>query len=287
METYAISGVEIALWDIIGKACNKPAYQILGGHKNSVRAYAAPSLKEPKVIEKECREFAEQTFTAIKLRTGLGLEEDLNIVKIAREAVGPDIALIVDANMAYNHNQAVEMARKFSRYEIEFLEEPVRARSVEEYVREMGRLKNKIDIPISGGESFFTRYEFGELISRQAVDIVQPDATGVGGMLECKKIGTMADVWGMKCIPHISCGSVPAFGLAANLHVICSLPNSPMIEYDPYDTPIRREIVTEQIRVERGLVKVPNKPGLGLELKAEGLDRYRYPFEEEFKKNTQ
>ncbi|MEM3384235.1 MAG: mandelate racemase/muconate lactonizing enzyme family protein [Nitrososphaeria archaeon] len=274
METYAISGIEIALWDIIGKACNRPVYKLLGGFKDKVRCYAAPSLKEPKIIKKECEKFVEEGFTAIKLRTGLGFDEDLAIVKSVRAVVGKDVELMVDANMAYDHNKAIEMSKRLLRYDVSFFEEPVRARSPEEYVREMLRLKKKIEIPLAGGECLFTRYEFGELISKQAVDIVQPDATSVGGLLECKKIGVMASVWGLKCIPHIACSSIPAFGLAANLHVICSLPNSPLIEYDPYDNPLRREIVKGQLYAERGFLKAPVTQGLGLELKEQVLKKY-------------
>lgn len=274
-ETYAISGIENALWDIIGKACGKPVYKILGGYKDSVRAYAAPSLKEPKIIRKECKEFVEQGYTAIKLRTGLGLDKDLEIVKGVREEVGNGVELFVDGNMAYDHNQAVEMAKRYSRYEVGMFEEPVKAHSVEEYVREMLRLKKKIDIPLSGGECFFTRYEYGELLSKQAVDVVQPDATAVGGILECKKVGVMASVWGIKCIPHISCSSVPAFGLAANLHVICSLSNSPLMEFPVYETPLRNELVDVQIRAEKGYVKAPNRPGLGMVLNNSAVEKYR------------
>jgi len=276
METYAISGIEIALWDIIGKACSKPVYKLLGGFKDKVRCYAAPSLKEPAIIKKECEKFVSEGFTAIKLRTGSGFDKDLDIVKSVREAVGKNIELMVDANMAYDHNKAVEMAKRLTRYDISFFEEPVRARSVEEYVREMLRLKKKIEIPLAGGECFFTRYEFGELISKQAVDIVQPDATSVGGILECKKIGVMASVWGIKCIPHIACSSIPAFGLAANLHVICSLSNSPLIEYDPYDTPLRREIVKGQLYAEKGFLMAPTASGLGLELNEDALKNYAF-----------
>jgi L-alanine-DL-glutamate epimerase-like enolase superfamily enzyme len=276
METYAISGIEIALWDIIGKACGKPVYKLLGGFKDKVRCYAAPSLKEPAIIKKECEKFVSEGFTAIKLRTGLGFDKDLDIVKSVREAVGKNIELMVDANMAYDHNKAVEMAKRLTRYDISFFEEPVRAHSVEEYVREMLRLKKKIEIPLAGGECFFTRYEFGELISKQAVDIVQPDATSVGGILECKKIGVMASVWGIKCIPHIACSSIPAFGLAANLHVICSLSNSPLIEYDPYDTPLRREIVKGQLYAEKGFLMAPTASGLGLELNEDALKNYAF-----------
>ena len=274
METYAISGIELALWDIIGKACKKPVYQILGGYKNRVRAYAAPSLKKPDEVEKECMDFITQGFTAVKLRVGLGLDQDLELVRRVRETVGSDVELIVDGNMAYTHTQAVKIAAKFDRYNITFFEEPVKARSKEEYVRENIRLKKKIDIPLSGGECFFTRYEFGELLSKQAVDIVQPDATAVGGILEAKTIGKMADTWGIDCIPHIACSSVTAYGLSANLQVICSLPNSPLVEYDPYETSIRSELVRENIAVENGFVSVPDRPGLGLELDKRAAKKY-------------
>ena len=193
METYTISGVDIALWDIIGKACDKPVYQLLGGYQNRIKAYFAPSLKEATVIAREVEEAVEKGFKAIKLRTGLGVAEDLEIVRSARRVAGDGVDLLVDANMAYDYKTAVDMAKRFSDYNIYWFEEPILVKSLEQYVHEYSKLTSAVDVYVAGGESLFTRYEFTELIANKAVDIVQPDCTGVGGISECNTI------WASRC----------------------------------------------------------------------------------------
>ena len=274
METYAISGIDIALWDILGKISHQPLYKLLGGYNTKVRSYAAPSLKEPSRIAKECEEAIERGFTAIKLRVGLGKEKDAEIVQIARKTVGENIDLMVDANMAYDFRTAIEMAERFKEDNIRWLEEPILSRSLEEYCSEHVRLREATDIRLAGGESLFTRYEFVPIFTRRVFDIVQPDCTGVGGITEGNKIAAMASSFGITCIPHVACSSGTGIGLAANLQIICSTAKSPFVEYDLYDSPLQQNLLLEPIKAKDGYVKISDKPGLGVDLNDDALEEY-------------
>ena len=273
-QTYAVSGIEIALWDIMGKATGLPIWRLLGGFQGSIPAYWAPCLKPAKVIARECEGAVNAGFSAIKLRVGLGLEEDVKIVAAVRKAVGDEIDLMVDANMSYDYRTAVAMAEAFLELGVQWLEEPITTHSLTQYIEEHARMNEATDMPLAGGESLFTRWEFVEVLNRRAFDFVQPDAVSVGGIAETKKIAAMASAYNIPCVPHIACSSVAGIGFVANLHVIGSLDNALYVEYDAYDSPIRDELFQEPIKAEDGMVKMPEKPGLGLELNRKALAKY-------------
>ena len=275
LETYAMSGIDIALWDIIGKASGQPLYRLFGGFQRTVPAYSAPALKEPEVVERETAAALAQGFTAIKLRFGLGPERDREILRAARKVAGPEVALMVDPNMAYDFRGALELCRFLADHGVRWLEEPVRTRGLPEYLREHARLRAESPVPISGAECLLTRYEVAEAVAVGAFDVYQPDATGVGGISEMRKIAGMLAARDLALVPHIACASICGVGLAANLHIICASPNAPYVEYDAYDSPIRREIFQEPILARNGTVTVPERPGLGLELDEKAVARYR------------
>lgn len=273
-QTYAVSGIEIALWDILGKVAGLPIWRLLGGFQKSIPAYWAPCLKPAKVIAKECEGAVKAGFQAIKLRVGLGLEEDRKIVRSVRKAVGEEVALMVDANMSYDYRTAVAMAEEFLELGVKWLEEPIETHSLTQYIEEHARLNESTDMPLSGGESLFTRWEFVEVLNRRAFDVVQPDAVSVGGIAETKKIAAMASAYNIPCVPHIACSSVSGIGFVANLQVIGSLDNALYVEYDAYDSPIRDELFREPVKAEKGAVQMPTKPGLGLELNRKAMAKY-------------
>jgi L-alanine-DL-glutamate epimerase-like enolase superfamily enzyme len=275
LETYAMSGIDIALWDIIGKASGQPLYRLFGGYRRTVPAYSAPALKDPEVVEQETATAVAQGFEALKLRFGLGPEKDREILKAARKAAGPTTAIMVDANMAYEFREALELSRFLADQGVCWLEEPIRTRGLPQYLREHARLRTQSPIPISGAECLLTRYEVTEAVAAEAFDIYQPDAAGVGGISEMRKIAGILAARDLRFIPHIACSSVGGVGLAANLHIICSSPNTPYVEYDAYDSPIRREIFREPILAKHGQVTVPDRPGLGLELDESAVARYQ------------
>jgi D-galactarolactone cycloisomerase len=278
METYAVSGVEIALWDIVGKVAGMPIHRLLGTYQESIPAYAAPSLRLPVEVARDCEKAIQRGFRAVKLRTGLDPVADVEIVRTARQTVGDRVALMVDGNSAYDLATAVRLASRFGEDGIEFLEEPLKTNSLPAYIHEHAELARRISIPLAGGECLFTHWEFAELVNSRAFAILQPDCTGSGGIGVVKKIAAMGDAAGLKCIPHIACSSGTGVGFAAALQVIASLPNCPWIEYDAYEDPIGGKLLKNGFSLVDGKVHVPTGPGLGVEidegrLKAVRLDQ--------------
>ena len=274
VETYALSGVDIALWDLLGKIANQPIYKLLGADKTSVRAYFAPSLKGPEEIVPECVKAVEDGYTALKIRVGMGLETDEAIVSGVRKAVGDSVELMVDANMAYDRRTALKMAHVFEQLGVKWLEEPIRSRSLSQYIQEHRWLAERVDLQLSGGESLLTRYEYIDLLEPRAFDILQPDCVSVGGISEAKKVADMASAWNINCVPHIACSSGIGVGLAAGLQLILSCSNATLIEYDAYGGPGWDGLLKEPIRIKDGYVSAPESPGLGIELAVDAEEKY-------------
>jgi L-alanine-DL-glutamate epimerase-like enolase superfamily enzyme len=266
IETYAISGIDIALWDILGKVSGQPVHRLLGSTKTKVRAYYAPSLKQPVEIAAEAESAAAQGFTAMKLRVGLGLATDRAIVSEVRKAVGDGMELMVDANMAYDRRTALEMAKAFEQWGVSWLEEPIQSKSLSQYVEEHAWLADKVQLRLAGGESLLTRFEYLDLLTSHVFDVLQPDCTSVGGISEAKRVADMASAWNIECIPHIGCSSGTGVGLAAGLQLILACANSSMVEYDAYGGPGWEGLLAEPIQVVDGYVSAPEAPGLGVEL---------------------
>lgn len=283
----AISGVDIALWDLMGKALGLPVHKLLGGAmRDRIVAYATGLYyKETQNLTQEliqeAQHYVKEGFSAIKMKIGgSSPAEDLENVRAVREAIGPHILLMVDANHAYNPMTAIQVGRELERYQISWLEEPVIPEDIAGYLE----VKEALDIPIAGGECEYTRYGFRELICRRAVDILQPDTCRVGGLSEAKKIAALASAWGIPCFPHV--WGTPV-ALAAALHLLASLPETPscrnplpfhqvpVLEFDRTPHPIREELAVQPILPEGGWVSVPTAPGLGVEVREEILEKYR------------
>lgn len=275
VQTYAISGVDIALWDILGKISGQPIHRLLGSAKQAVRAYFAPSLKDYDTTVQEAIEGADRGFTAIKLRLESGPREAIALVGRVKESVGDRMEISVDANMAFDRHEALLVAHAFEEMGVIWFEEPVRTRSYSEYVDAHVWLHERVNVPISGGEQLLTRYEFVEPMRRRAFDIVQPDCTAVGGITEGRRIADMASAHGLQCINHIACSSGIGLAFAANLHMILSATNAPMIEYDAYGGPAWDGLYESMIEIRNGLVTALDSPGLGLTFAEGALDHYR------------
>ncbi|MCS7120676.1 MAG: mandelate racemase/muconate lactonizing enzyme family protein [Nitrososphaerota archaeon] len=271
----AISGIEIALLDILGKSKRTPAYQFLGGLvRDKVRVYASAGMwKSPGEVAKEAAEYVNQGFTAIKIRAGLSPEEDVELVRAVRDAVGYGVDLMVDEGKSYSEpwtlKKVIRLAKEMERYEVYFLEEPLPPDDLDGY----RKLCSSVDLPIATGENEFTRYGFKELLVNNAADIIQPDVTHAGGLLECKKIAAMASVWNVPVIPHCFSSSV---SLAATIHFSASTSNCPIVEYDCTFNPLMSNLTSRPITVEDGYIKVPDKPGLGIELEDAFIKTYEY-----------
>ena len=279
----AISAIDIALWDIMGKALNCPVYQLLGGaHRKSFRAYAtglyfmSEDGDHTMSAVEEALKYKEQGFTGVKMKIALPPHEELKRVGKVREVLGNDIELMVDANHGYNLSTALLLGREFENMGLAWFEEPVSPHDLNGYAD----LRSKLSIPLAGGENAFTRYAFKDIIEKRAMDIIQPDICCAGGITETRKIGHMAEIFGISVIPHVW-GS--AVGLFAALQVMASLPPSPhcwrpsgmWMEYERTENPFRDYLVNEPILHKQGFVNVPEGPGLGFTINEKIIERYR------------
>jgi L-alanine-DL-glutamate epimerase-like enolase superfamily enzyme len=274
IETYAISGVDIALWDLLGKVTGQPVHRLLGSTKDRVPAYYAPSLKSESEIVPEAMKAAAEDYTAIKLRVGRDPAAACELVASVRDAVGDDMALMVDANMSYDRRTALAVAREFEALDVAWLEEPIMSRSLSQYVREHTWLAERVALPLAGGESLMTRFEYIELLERGTFDVLQPDCATVGGISEAKRIADMASAWNFTCNPHIGCSSGTGIGTAAGLHLVLACQNTGYVEFDAYGGPGWDGLLTAAPVPERGYLTAPDAPGLGIELAEDALERF-------------
>ena len=270
----AISAIDIALWDIKGKALELPVYKLLGGaYRTRARAYAT-GLYEPQAVAsivdalvEEAVGYKQAGFTGMKLKIGYGPATDERYVRAIREAIGDDIALMVDANHAYNASEAIRIARMLADYDVYWFEEPVVPEDLDGYME----VRAASDVLIAGGECEYTRYGFRQLIDRRAVDILQPDLCAAGGYSEVMKIIAMASAASIPVVPHVWGTNV---GLAAALQLYAALPNiperrfaaEPFFEYDRSHHPFRDGVTHEQLQFEGGYLEIPDRPGLGINL---------------------
>ena len=283
MAIAAISGIDIALWDIIGKSVGKPVHKLIGGaFRTEVEAYATGLyfVDMNRLVEEaveEAREFVDAGFRAVKMKIGLGsIQQDYERVKAVREAVGPNVKLMVDANHAFSVPVAIRLGRKLEELDIEWFEEPISPEDIDGYVE----VSRALDMAVAGGENDFTRWGFRDAITRKAMDIVQPDVCAAGGITECKKIATMATAHGVECVPH-AWGS--AIGLAATLQFLAAIPDQPpslfpypvMLEFEQTENPFRDDLAKDPITQTGGRVKIPAGPGLGIEIERSVIEAYK------------
>jgi D-galactarolactone cycloisomerase len=272
MFIHALSGIDIALWDIKGKALGIPVYKLLGGaFRNRALAYATglyrPRVDDPiSALIQEAVGYKEKGFFAMKLKIGFAApEEDIAIISAIRDAIGYELKLMVDANCAYDAGTAIQLAKKMESYDITWFEEPVHPQDIEGYVD----IRRHINIPVAGGECLGTRYDFIPLISRKAVDILQPDICIVGGFTEMQRIASIADAYHLQCYPHVWGTNI---AVAAALQFYASLPNvtgkinppEPFFEYDRSPSPIREMTTIEKFELKNSYLDIPSGPGLGI-----------------------
>lgn len=275
VETYALSGIDIALWDLMGKTAGQPVHRLLGTSQHSVRAYYAPSLKPADKAVAEAKEAVAAGYTAIKLRVDGDLSAAVHLVQSVRSAVGTGVDLMVDANMAYNRRGALTLARELHDLQVAWLEEPIMSHSLSQYVSSHAWLADRVDIPLAGGESLLTRFEYIDLMSKLPFDIVQPDAASVGGISELKRIADMASSWNLQCVPHIGCSSGTGIGIKAALQVILSCDNAPLIEFDAYGGLGWQGFLADPPVVKDGRVWASEEPGIGVTIADGAEQRFR------------
>lgn len=272
----AISGVDLALWDVAGKALGLPACKLLGGlYRDRVKVYASglPGMKRAgeaaaeERLQNEARALVRQGFKAIKLAIGFGIAADVDTVRVVRDAVGPDVELFCDAAGNYDVAQAGRLGRELERLAVGWLEAPLPP----EYVDGHAQLAQALDLPIAT-DLLSTRYQVRDFLVRGALDIVQPDVCRAGGLSECRRIAQLADVFGAGFAPHVSIGSAIQF--AASAHIAAATPNFVIMEYWIGENPIGNPVLDTPLRLEDGMLVVPSGPGMGLEINEAALLRH-------------
>ncbi len=267
----AISGVDIALWDLAGKAFRQPVSTLLGGrHREKLEAYASSiMLMDRQEMVKEAVDLVRRGYRKIKVKIGLGAEADLGNIRAIREAVGPDIGIMLDANCGYAAEEALRLGVSLEPLNILWLEEPVLPQDFEGYARLSGALR----IPIAAGECEFTRWGFRDLLQRGKVSVIQPDISRCGGLTEGRKIAALASAYGVPVAPHT--GASGALSIAAAVHFASSLGNFYVYEHMYTENPLRTDILKDPILEFRdGCVGVPTGPGLGIEIDKEKVEKF-------------
>ncbi len=289
----AISGVDIALWDIAGKVAKLPVYKMLGACRDRVEAYASGGFyQEGKGIDDlagEAEGYRARGFKGMKMKIGRNPStqthlrhlagnaekcevepgEDIARVAAVRKALGPKAKLMADVNCAWSPAMAIQMGRALEPYNLYWLEEPVATDDIDGSARVAAALAT----PVAGYETEIGLYGFRELIARGAVDIVQPDLAWSGGFSECRRIAAFAHAHHLMVAPHAFAGAVL---LAAALHFIASIPNGLVLEFDQNPNGLRDELLKEPFAIDRdGMIPLPQRPGLGIELDPAAVERYR------------
>lgn len=270
LTTQAISAIDIALWDVRGKAANMPVYKLLGGFRQTVPAYIAGGYyadgKGVKELQAEMASYVETGARAVKMKIGLlPIREDVARVKAVREAVGDDIKLMVDANCAYRTHEAIQIARRMEEFDIFWFEEPVAPDDYEGY----RRLSEMTIIPLAGGENEYTRYGFRDLIATGGVPVLNPDAKILGGITETTKVIALAQSHDLAVAPHGA--------QEVHIHLAVAYSNSIILEYYPKSfDPMAGRRFTDALKLDsEGNVRVLDLPGLGMEPAYENIGQYR------------
>ena len=271
---HAMSGIDVALWDIKGKALGVPIWKLLGGgfHKK-VRAYASSLFgSTPRETGELARRFRDRGFSAVKFGwapMGGNEKNDIALVREARSGLGPDADLMIDAGLVWDAKTAIQRAHAFSDFKIFWLEEPLRADDYEGY----SRLSLATDIPIAAGEEESERRSYLELMDKGKIDIVQVDLTRSGGFTEAMKIASLAYDRGLRCVNH---GFTTYINVAAALHFLNSIPNSFIAEFVVQEgTALRDQLTKQTIKAKDGYLSIPEEPGLGIDLDAIAVEKYR------------
>jgi L-rhamnonate dehydratase len=279
---HAISGIDLALWDIRGKVLGQPVYKLLGGaFRREAPAYASVLMPEgADAVAREVRRRRDEGYGAIKLGwgpMGIDMAADVELIRAARDAAGPDMEIMIDLGFypgpdlhtGWDASRVLDFARRV---------EPFRPFWLEEFlppddIRGFARVAAGTTIRTAGGENLTTRHEFVQLMDEGRVSIVQPDVTRSGGLTECRRIAALAEQRGIPCIPHAwSTGLIKA----ASMHLVAAIPNALYLEYTLSDSPLNTDLFPDAVTLTHGIARVPEAPGLGVTLDLDVLRRYEW-----------
>jgi D-galactarolactone cycloisomerase len=292
MPIQALSGIDIALWDILAKKSNLPLYQLIGGKTNDkIPVYGYGMMLQKKTVDELCELFKneasqikEKNFKAMKMKIGIGPKEDLKLVSAVRDAIGSEFKLMVDANHAYNKNDALYVGKGLDEMNIYWFEEPVAPEDYDGYKE----LKEKLKTNIAGGEAEFTKYGWNQLIKNKCIDIAQPEVCGLGGITEYLKVSALAQSNFIPIVNHVW-GS--ALSVAVNLHLLTSLPDMPgglfptksMLEFDTTEKNIfitdlaeEKFSILDQVKDKDGFASPLENIGIGINPKKDFIKEYEY-----------
>jgi galactonate dehydratase len=287
----ALTGIEIALWDLVGKAVNLPVYQLLGGKfRDKIRLYSdcGGSRNDPESCGKSAKDVVDMGFNAIKFDiddlnnphkldrwnwsvTPGEVQSMVDKVAAVRESVGPNVDIAIDMHGRYDTHAAIRVARAMEPYNLMWLEEPVPPENVEA----MQEVKCSTSTPICAGENLFLRYGFRDIIEKQAVDIIMPDIPKCCGLSEGRKIANLAEIYYIPLAPHNVCGPL---GTIASCHVCASIPNFLVLEWHWLGRKHWDELVfTDKPIIDNGYIELSHKPGLGVEINPDGVKKHMRP----------
>ena len=269
----AISGLDIALWDLKGKLLDQPVYKLLGAVRDDIRGYASGGWAPGDEAEAELGGYTEQGFDAVKMRVvgsdDFAIENTITRVAAARRGVGDDVDLMVDAHGCLDVSTAIRIAKALEPYDLAWFEEPV---SPDDHAG-LAEVRRATTIPIATGEREFTRFDFLSLMEKCAMDVVQPDVSRAGGFTEIRRIAAMASARGLRVAPH-AWGSGVLF--AASIHLAMALPNCPILEVSQAYMPLMTDVFEEDYDIKDGRVHAPQRPGLGFTLREDYAERFAY-----------
>jgi D-galactarolactone cycloisomerase len=279
----AISAVDVALWDLVGKAYGQPVHRLLGGaFRGELRAYATGFYRrqgdgETARLVQEARDRAAEGFSAVKVKVGFGVADDIAVLRaIAAALRDSGTAMLIDANHAYGVAEAIALGRAVADLGLLWFEEPVAPEDRDGYAE----VRRAVTMPIAGGENEHTLYGFRDFIAARGVDVVQPDLASCGGFTAARHIVALAQAAGLRVNPHVWGTGVAQ---AASVQLIAALPVAhhalhpvePMLEYDCSDHPFRTTLVSHPTLCERGTVAVPSRPGIGVDVDRAVLRAHR------------
>jgi len=267
----ALSGIDIALWDILGKLRGAPLYELLGGKcRDKVPVYATALYPdEPSKVAKRARGFADQGFHGVKIKVGFDLDQDIRMVRAVRQELGKEFIVMTDANQGYTLDAALHASDAFADCGVHWLEEPLFIEDIEGH----RILREKGPTPIAVGENLHMAYAFEDFIVRGAADFVQPDVARAGGITEIRKITALAAKHNVPVSFHTWGDGV---ALAASVHLSAALKDCIVMELDYTYNPLREELLLNPFQVGNGFLIPPDQPGLGVELNQQALQRFAF-----------
>jgi L-alanine-DL-glutamate epimerase-like enolase superfamily enzyme len=276
---HALSGIDIALWDLFGQICKQPVARLMGGcYRDKIKPYGSLLFDEPAPLREKLQAATARGFKALKLGwRPFGRRDaktDEKLIETARTTVGKDVEIMVDAGGSeqfwpHGYKWALETAKMLAKYDVAWFEEALPPDDVDGFVE----LRRHSPVPITTGEVLTRRQSFWPLIQRHAVDIVQPDVTKCGGLTEGFHIGWMAYEHNVLMVPH---GWNTAIGLAADLQLVAAMPNARYVEFMT-PSPYIDELIIEPFKPDaEGYLRIPTKPGLGVQLNRESLKKYGF-----------